>query len=214
MFFQLKNLNQVTFPELPECCVSCGWWQGYNDGWDEKEARSWIRTAEESFGCFGKLACGDDKLLGIIQYGPASLFARKLSPGPPDKDSILLTCSLISEEALESVRKSLVLAVLAELRERDFDTVEAFCYQVPEKQGRGHLFEQKFLRDCGFYPVRSSGGIQLMRLELGGVQPVRHSSLRHRLSILERIKRPSPAPAPVAFGTIEAPAQVRVPACL
>ena len=199
MFFQLQNLNRLTNPRLPECCVNCGWWQGYDEGWPESEAEGWNRLAEDSFGRWGKLAAGDGKLLGMVQYGPAELFTRKLGCGPVDTGSILLTCSMVADASLESVRKSLVLAVIAELREQEFQTVEAFCRQVPGVRGNGHLFEQEFLRDCGFYPVRSGGGMQLMRLELGGVQPVKLPSLKSRRRLLERIKRPHPTPVPLAF---------------
>ncbi|MCL4310245.1 MAG: hypothetical protein M0Z32_07750 [Actinomycetota bacterium] len=211
MHFELQQLNRLTFPHLPKCCGNCGWWQGHDDGWSTAEADHWNQVAEERFGRWGKLAFGDGRLLGMVQFAPSPLFARKLRAGPAGVDSVLLTCSLVAEPSLDSVRKSLVLAVLSELHEDGIDTVEAFCRLLPRQQDKGHFFEQDFLRECGFNPVRSSRGVQLMRLELGGVQPVYLPARRKRRGILRRLKRP--APVPVAFAAEEPAEAFPVPAC-
>ncbi len=196
MHFQLHNLNQATFPLLPDSCARCGWWQGYDQGWSKKQAQEWNQAAEERFGRWGKLGVADGKLLGMIQFAPAPLFFRKLPCGPAARDSVLLSCSLLEEASPDSLRKSLLLALLAELRDDDIDSVEAFCH-LNRLPGDCRFFKQDFLRDCGFYPVRSLGVLQLMRLELGGLTPVKKIARTRRRHILERIKRP--APAPVAF---------------
>ncbi len=217
MIFQLQELDKAGSTLLPEACLSCGWWQGQDGGWSSPEqADSWAEAALETFGGWGKLAVGDDELLGMIQYGPSGLFSRAgdFACGPVSPDAILFTCSLVLNRSFMSVRKSLVLAVLAELKERNIDTVEAFCYQDDDPEEDCRLFSQDFLRDCGFYPVRSSRGLQLMRLELGGVQPAMAGKQKSRRRILERIKRSSPHPAPAAMCEKNEGCQGRVPVCL
>lgn len=204
MIFQLQNLDRTTLHFLPGDCCDCGWWQGHADGWrDADQQAAWARQAEELSGGWGKLALADGQLLGMIQYGPAALFpgVEALPCGPASADAVLMACSIVMDDALVVMRKSLMLTALAELRELGVETVEAFCHQGPSDDEPGHLFEQDFLRDSGFYPARSSGGIRLMRLELGGVErsgsPLRRS--RGRLRLLDRIKRPAPAPSPAAL---------------
>lgn len=224
MIFQLQNLNRNTLHMLPECCHECGWWQGCDSGWPSADAAvSWGKTAEDSFGRWGKLALGDNRLLGMVQFGPGNLFARsrKLACGPVDDDSILLACSLVADAAMEPVRKSLVLAVVAELQQEGVDTVEAFCRKTPDPPDDCRLFGQDFLKSCGFYPARSSRGLSLMRLELSGAQPVEELPRKARLRILERIKRPSPNPTPAMLSSArrrrraETPAsETRIPAPL
>ncbi|MCL6107160.1 MAG: hypothetical protein M1309_07460 [Actinobacteria bacterium] len=199
MFFELQNLNRQTFSRLPERCQGCGWWQGRDFGWSQAEAEEWNRVAEDKFGRWGKLAVGDGRLLGMIQFGPAAMFARNLSCGPASKSSALLACSLVTGDGMDAVRKSLVLSMLAELREAEIEMVEAFCSQTPGDRQAGHLPEYEFLRDCGFYPVRSSGGFQLMRLELGGTVISRPGPRKSRRRILERIKAQKRIPVPAAF---------------
>ncbi len=202
MVFRLKNLNRSTRELAPGACSDCAWWQGFDDGWDQPEqAEQWARQAEETLGGWGKLALADGRLLGLIQFGPATIFPRvsQLCPGPRTGDPVFFTCSMVTSEADEPARKSLMLAALADLQQLETGTAEAFCYKEPGKDMPGHLFDREFLRGCGFRPVRSAGNVQLMRLELGGLQPskpLRHST-RHR--ILERIKRPASAPAPATL---------------
>jgi hypothetical protein len=202
LIFQLLELDKAGARLLPEDCQACGWWQGQDDGWASgAQADAWSDAALEAFAGWGKLAVGDDQLLGMIQYGPAGLFKRsqEFACGPVSPGSVLLTCGIVPDITYMSVRKSLVLAVLAELKERQIDTVEAFCYQDGMPEGECRLFDRDFLTDCGFHPVRTSRGLQLMRLELGGAQTSGNGRLKSRRRILERIKRTSPAPAPAAM---------------
>ncbi|MCL5883404.1 MAG: hypothetical protein M1539_05440 [Actinobacteria bacterium] len=201
MIFQLQELDRAGFELLPEDCQVCGWWQGHDDGWPgSHQADSWAETAIERFGGWGKLAVGDGELLGMIQYGPSVLFGRSgdLACGPVSNDAVLLTCSFAHQD-FQPVRKSLLTAVLAEMKERQVETVEAFCFEDVPPENECRLFSQDFLQDCGFYPVRSSRGLLLMRFELGGVLPTKAAKQKTRRRLLERIKRTAPAPAPVAL---------------
>lgn len=202
MFFQLQDLNQSTMALLPDCCRKCGWWQGKDDGWsDDGQFLSWSRDTEEVFGSWGKLALADERLLGFIQFGPAEVFPRagKISCGPVDPEAVLLTCSMIVDDFMVPARKSLVVAALSELQQRGVEIVEAFCQQDEDDETPAHFLKQSLLRDCGFYPVRTSGGLQLMKLELGGAiraKPLRQKPHRR---ILDKIKRPAAAPSPAAL---------------
>ncbi|MDO8736345.1 MAG: hypothetical protein Q7K29_04605 [Thermoleophilia bacterium] len=201
MIFQLQQLDKAASEILPEECQGCGWWQGYDDSWPATAADDWAESAIEYFGGWGKLAIADDELLGMIQYGPAGLFARAndFACGPVSADAVLLTCSLVAGDGFAPARRSLLTAVLADLKEREVETVEAFSYQVAAPEGECRMFDQDFLRDCGFYPVRSSRGLQLMRFELGGVETAPVEKHKSRRRILERIKRTAPAPVPAAI---------------
>ena len=129
MSFHLLELDKAGATLLPGECGSCGWWQGHDDGWSSAEQTdSWNEAALETFGSWGKLAMGDDDLLGMIQYGPAGLFARAndFACGPVSPSAVLFTCSIVPDKSYISVRKSLVLAVLADLTERHVTPVETF----------------------------------------------------------------------------------------
>lgn len=202
MIFQLNNLCLGTSRLVPAKCRQCGWWQGHEDGWPAAaEAEAWGRRAEEEFGRWGKLAMGDGRLLGMVQFGPSGLFprSRQLACGPPGGNSVLITCSSVSGPELEPVRKSLLLAAVAELERDGIETVEAFCRKTPAEDDDCRLLDEGFLKSCGFYPVKSSRRLRLMRLELAGLQPVLYPSRKSRLKILNRIKRAAPSPTPVAL---------------
>ena len=202
MIFQLNDLCLGTSRLLPEKCRTCGWWQGHDDGGPAATAAAaWAHAAEESFGRWGKLALDDGRLLGMLQFGPAGLFprSRKLACGPPGGDSVLITCSSVSSPELEPVRKSLLLAAVTELEGDGVETIEAFCRTAPAERGDCHLLDEGFLKSCGFYPVKSSRRLRLMRLELAGLQPVKYRSRKSRLKILGRIKRAAPSPTPVTL---------------
>lgn len=153
----------------------------------------------KNFGPWGKLALGDGQLLGAIQYGPSALYGRvgKLPCGPVSRDAVLLTCNLVAEGTLESIRKSLITAMLSEFGKRKIEAVEAFALEGEAEPGACRFFRPDFLRDCGFYPVKTSGRLKIMRLELGGAQTIKPLKM-HKPSLLERIRSRSAAPAPVA----------------
>lgn len=201
MIFELQDLDKYSFSQLPDSCRDCAWWQGYDDGWPgARQAEAWAEAAGETFGSWGKLALGDDRLLGVLHYGPSGLYPRtgSLACGSHSPDSVLLACGSVAGGALESIRKSLLTAVLAEFKQRGIETVEAYCMETNGGRQDCRFFPTDFLKDCGFYPVRSVRGLKLMRFELGGTQPAEPLK-RSRRGLLERIKRRAAAPAPVAM---------------
>ena len=96
-----------------------------------------------------------------------------------------------------------VLACLGECRDRGLPAVEAFATAAPLDRRDGvsehrTIFERDFLGDLGFRPLRQSGRIELMRLELGGLVPVEEprtlvEEAVHRAR--ELLSRPAPGRA-------------------
>lgn len=158
-----------------------------------------MSEANQEIGFWGKMATGDDELLGFIQFGPAGLFSRAEDiAGKEIRSSFLLTCSHVSVEGVDSIRKSLLMAALAELQEMDVAQLDAFC-AGKEVSGDCRLFDRKFLGDCGFYPMRDIGDLTVMRLELGGADPGRGSREKSGRRLLDRFKHTPAAPSPAAM---------------
>jgi hypothetical protein len=62
------------------------------------------------------------------------------------------------------------------------------------------VFPRDFLADFGFTTVRSSGRIELTRLDLGGLQPVEEGTREKVLSVVREAFSPAPTPAPPSGG--------------
>lgn len=201
MNFQLRNIDDSSVEWLPEHCRECGWWQGHDNGWPSQEAASaWRGAAVDIFGYWGKMATGDDDLLGFVKFGPSNLFARASRIGGDDvRGSILLTCSFITAAGFGSIRKSLVMTIIAELRELGVERVDAFCPNEDSTVDNCRLFSRDFTDDCGFYPVKATGDFTMMRLELGGAEPERRHRQKAGSRLLERLKRSSATPSPAAM---------------
>jgi hypothetical protein len=197
----VDDLSSATVHEAPEPCRACMWWQT-RPGRREPDRERWMAATEESFGAWGKLYRDGDRTVGMIQYGPAERFARSrvLPGGPPSPDAVLVTCAYLVDERSPWALQSLFLAAIGESRDRRFPALEAFAYRY----GPGELFASRFmthrtvfpkdfLSDFGFHTLRAAGRVELMRLELGGLEPVAE---RGRL---ERVKaRFAPVPARLA----------------
>ena len=201
---RIAGLTGATLPTAPEVCRDCIWWQ--TRGGRSLEKRKWIAKAEEEWGPWGSVYYEEDgRLLGSMQYGPAELFPRasELPAGPPSHDSVLVTCAYLVDPGSPWVMQSLFLAAIGDARDKKAAAVETFAYRYPEGETsyeRFHvhktIFPRDFLSDLGFLTVRAQGRVELVRLELGGLQPVMEGK---RAAVLEALKEalvPSPAPAP------------------
>jgi hypothetical protein len=101
------------------------------------------------------------------------------------------------------VLQSLFLSVIGEARDRDVKAVEAFAYRYPEgshgvqERFMTHrtIFPADFLADFGFRPVRAQGRVELGRLEVRGLVPVKDERLAEKAwrIVAERL---GPAPVP------------------
>jgi hypothetical protein len=199
----LAGLTGATLRSAPAVCHGCVWWQ--SRGRRGVDKRRWIEKAESEWGAWGSVYYDDDgRVLGSMQYGPATLFPRAddLPAGPPSGDAVLVTCAYLVDRGSPWVLQSLFLAAIGEAKDRGAKALEAFAYRYPEGESAYErftvhktVFPRDFLADFGFRTIRAEGRVELARLELGGLQPVAEG---RRAKVLRLVKEAfSPAPAPV-----------------
>ncbi len=118
--------------------------------------------------------------MASLQYGPAPAFprARSLPAGPASDDAVLVTCAYLSDPSSPWSLQSLFLACIGACHERHVPAIEAFAFvHAAEAEFAERflhhrtVFPRDFLADYGFFTLRSAGRVELMRLELGGLQP-------------------------------------------
>ncbi len=129
--------------------------------------------------------------------------ASDLPAGPPSDDAILVTCAYLLTDTQPWVEQSLFLAAIGEARDKGARALEAFAYRYREGTPAAErflvhrtVFPRDFLADFGFQTLRSSGRIELARLDLGGLQPVEEGTREKVLSAVREAFTPAPAPAP------------------
>lgn len=199
---RVAGLTGATLPTAPTVCHECVWWQSRSGRRTNKQR--WIEKTEGEWGAWGTVYYDDDgRLLGSMQYGPAPLFPRaaELPAGPPSDDAVLVTCAYLVDEASPWVMQSLFLAAIGDARDKGAKALEAFAYRYPEGEStydrflvHKTIFPRDFLSDFGFLTVRAVGRVELVRLELGGLQPVVEGT---RAKVLRLVKEAfSPAPIP------------------
>jgi hypothetical protein len=199
---RVTGLTRGTFPGTPAVCQSCVWWQSRGNKTASKER--WIEKAEEEWGEWGTVYHDDDgRVLGQMQYGPSSLFPRAadLPAGPPSDDAVLITCAYLVGGAAVFVEQSLLLAAIGEARDKGAGGLEAFAYRYPQGESTYErflvhrtVFPRDFLEDFGFLTLRAQGNVELMRLELGGLQPVEEGRRAKVLRVVQEAFTPAPAP--------------------
>jgi hypothetical protein len=165
-----------------------------------------MERAEEEWHEWGSVYHDDDgRVLGVMQYGPSSLFPRAadLPAGPPSDDAVLVTCAYLKGGAPVFVEQSLLLAAIGEARDKGAAALEAFAYRYPHGESTYErflvhrtVFPRDFLEDFGFLTLRAQGSVELMRLELGGLQPVEEGRRAKVLRVVQEAFSPAPAPVP------------------
>jgi hypothetical protein len=201
---RVTGLTRGTLSSTPSVCQSCVWWQSRGNKTASKAP--WIEKAEEEWGEWGTVYHDDDgRLLGQMQYGPSSFFPRAadLPAGPPSDDAVLITCAYLLGGAAVFVEQSLLLAAIGEARDKGAGGLEAFAYRYPQGEStyarflvHRTVFPRDFLEDFGFVTLRSQGSVELMRLELGGLQPVEEGRRAKVLRVVQEAFSPAPAPVP------------------
>ena len=202
---RLAGLTKLTLETAPTVCHTCVWWQSRGRRRVDKDR--WMEKTELEFGAFGTVYYDSDgRVLGSMQYGPASAFPRaaELPAGPASEDAILVTCAYLVDASSPWVLQSLFLAAIGEARDRGAGALEAFSYRYGEGQSsyerfRVHktVFPQDFLADFGFRVLRTSGRVGLSRLELGGLQPVVEGKRERVMRVVrDAFGAPEPVPAP------------------
>jgi hypothetical protein len=191
---RVEHLTRGTLRQAPPPCRSCMWWQT-RPGGREPDRDRWTEEVEDEFGPWGKLYVDGGRVVGHLQYGPSQRFprAQTMPAGPPSRDAVLVTCAFLLEAPSPWALQSMLLAGIGECRDRGMAALEAFAYQYePGESFAGRfmthrtIFSKDFLSDFGFTTLRSAGRIELMRLDLRGIQvaeePSRLARLRARLA--------------------------------
>ena len=205
MAARLEGLTRGTLATAPVVCHECVWWQSRESGRRPAKSR-WIERAEDDWGAFGTVYYDENaRVLGSMQFGPAELFPRaaELPAGPASPDAILVTCAYLVDSTSPWVMQSLFLAAIGDARDKGAKALEAFAYRYPEGESAYErflvhrtIFPRDFLTDFGFLTVRSAGRVELMRLELGGLQPVVEGRRSKVLRVVKEAFFPEPVPAP------------------
>jgi hypothetical protein len=201
---RVGGLTGATLERAPQVCQTCVWWQSSRGR--ESDKRDWIDDAESRWGAWGAVYYDDDgRTLGSIQYGPARLFPRawELPAGPPSDDAALITCAYLVDRATPWVLQSLFLAAIGDAKDKRAKALETFAYRYPEGESAYErflvhrtVFPRDFLSDFGFETVRQAGQVELVRLELGGLQPVAEGKRAKVLRLVKAAFSPEPAPVP------------------
>ena len=157
-------------------------------------------------GAWGTVYYDDDgRLVGSMQYGPSTYFPRaaELPAGPPSGDAVLVTCAYLVDTSTPWVMQSLFLAAIGHARDRKAKALEAFAYRYREGETvyerflvHRTVFPRDFLADLGFVTVRMQGRVELVRLDLGGLQPVAEGTRSKVLRLVKEAFSPAPVPAP------------------
>jgi hypothetical protein len=202
---RVAGLTGLTLSDAPLVCRDCVWWQSPPGRSVEKQ--KWIGRAESDWGPWGTVYYEvDGRVLGSMQYGPSKLFPRAetLPAGPPSPDAVLVTCAYLLETSTLWVMQSLFLAAIGDAKDKEAKALEAFAYRYAEGESRYErfsvhktIFPADFLADFGFVSVRSSGRVELSRLELGGLVSVAEPG---RAKVLRRMKE-ALVPTPVPHGS-------------
>jgi hypothetical protein len=199
---QVSGLTAVTLPTAPTVCQACIWWQ--SRGGREVDKDRWMEKAEDDWGPWGTVYYDDDhRVLGSMQYGPAPLFPRaaELPAGPPSEDAVLVTCAYLVAPSTPWVMQSLFLAAIGEAKDKGAKALETFAYRYAEGESMTErflvhrtIFPRSFLADFGFTTVRAAGRVELVRLDLGGLQPVMEGKREKVLRAVKEAFTPAPVP--------------------
>jgi hypothetical protein len=198
---RVLGLTGATLQTAPTVCHDCIFWQSRPRR--EVEKKRWIARAEDEWGAWGTVYYdADGHLLGSMQYGPAPLFPRayELPGGPPSDDAVLVTCAYLMDESSPWVMQSLFLTAIGDAKDKGASALEAFSYHYQEGESayerfRVHrtVFPHDFLADFGFRTLRHSGHVELVRLELGGLEPVAEGKREAVLRVVKEAFAPAPA---------------------
>jgi hypothetical protein len=198
----VTGLTGLTLEDAPAVCQSCTWWQS-RSGRDVEKPK-WIEKAETEWGPWGTVYYdAQRRLVGSMQYGPAGLFPRAadLPAGPPSDDAVLVTCAYVVETSSPWVMQSLFLAAIGDARDKGAKGLETFAYRYREGESQYErfqvhktIFPRDFLSDLGFRTIRRAGLVELVRLELGGLQPVVEGKGEKVLRLVKEAFAPAPVP--------------------
>ncbi len=160
---------------LPAVCATCTWWQTDAATGAAQDRVDWERAVEAESGLVGRALLEGADVLGWMQVAPGALVARarRLPGGAPSSDAVLLTCAYFYDAEFLPGFQSLLQDVVATLKRRDAEALEAYGLLHPSPEDRFHgylrdlnLFNGSVLEGNGFRRLRSSGAVARYRLEL------------------------------------------------
>ena len=199
----VAGLTGATLETAPTVCHRCVWWQS-RAGRNKVEKERWIEKAEDEWGAWGSIYYdADRRVLGSVQYGPSTLFPRaaELPAGPAAADDMLVAWAYLIDSPRPWMIKSLFITAIGEAKDKGAKALETFGYRYPEGkstyerfQVHKTIFPRDFLSDFGFRTVRSAGLVELVRLELGGLEPVLQGRRTKVMRALREIFQPAPVP--------------------
>ena len=201
MPYKLEPVTRATISRAPGVCVDCVFRQARGDRTVDKDR--WAERIEDDWGAWGTHYFDGERLLGFMQFGPAEHFprGRELPAGPPSPDAVLVTCVYLVDITAPWVLQSLFLSAIGEARDRGVKAIEAFGYRYPEGTSahdrffvHRSIFPADFLADFGFYPVRAEGRVELARLELGGLEPMKEGLTLRAWRRAKAALAPAPVP--------------------
>jgi hypothetical protein len=202
MATKVAGLTGATLETAPTVCHRCIWWQAR--GARQMSKARWIEKVEEEWGAWGTIYYdADGRVLGSMQHGPSPLFPRAadLPAGPPSDDAVLVTCAYLVDPTTPWVMQSLFLAAIGDAKDKGAKALETFAYRYPEGESmtarflvHRTVFPRDFLSDFGFSTVRALGRVELVRLELGGLQPALEGRRARVLRVVKEAFTPAPVP--------------------
>jgi GNAT superfamily N-acetyltransferase len=180
MILKIKFVSQKNFQDLPDfrlfpfSCKYCVYWESSGD-FDEKVEKSsaekikrnWFRKVSKEFGNCGFIVYLEDTPVGYAQYAPARFLPRtqQYRSGPVSKDAVFLACLYIPKRELrgKGIGRYLLNHVLSDLKNRDYNAVEAFARTTSESAPVSPL---SFYLKNGFIVKREKDKFPLVRREL------------------------------------------------
>ena len=202
MATKVAGLTGATLGTAPTVCHACVWWQSRAGRTAAKDR--WIEKAEGEWGAWGTVYTdADGRVLGSMQYGPSTLFPRaaELPAGPPSDDAVLVTCAYLVNPSTPWVMQSLFLAAIGDAKDKGAKALETFAYRYSEGESMAErflvhrtVFPRDFLSDFGFLTVRAAGRVELVRLDLGGLQAVAEGRRARVLRLVKEAFTPAPVP--------------------
>ena len=145
---------------------------------------------------------GDDLVLvGQLVFELLDATFLDLLNQPPARDAVVITCAYLTDVNSPWVLQSLVLAAIGECNDRGWPALEGFGYRYapgepfPTRFLRHRtIFPHDFLADFGFLPMRVSGRVQLMRLDLRTLESSPEASRLARIKSRLAVLQPTPSP--------------------
>jgi GNAT superfamily N-acetyltransferase len=175
---EVYQLTLDRFPDLPEPCVTCIFWEldpaladgsmaGGESGLD-KEA--WVSSALLEWGSVGQIVYVDGIPAGYITYAPPYLVPRAnaFPTAPVAADAVMLmTARVIPEFAGQGLGRVLVQGAAKDVMRRGVRAIEAFGYLGDPDSPRGScVIPARFLTAVGFKTVREHRVYPRLRLDL------------------------------------------------